>query len=92
MYSIPFQVVLCATEISERHTGEHIDDMFRQMLMKWSIATDRVHLVLRDGGANMKKALRLAGVHNTDCSNHQLHLVVTGAAGKPYSLMLSYLI
>ena len=47
--------VLCATELDERHTGEYINEMFHKKLKRWSIPLEKVHVVLRDAGANVKK-------------------------------------
>nr|CAH7723754.1 unnamed protein product [Callosobruchus chinensis] len=35
--------------------------------------------MVRDGGSNMKRACSLSGIHNVDCTAHQLHLVVKEA-------------
>ena len=71
--------VLCATELDERHTGEYINEMFHKMLKRWSIPLEKVNVVLRDAGANVKKAMKLGCIFSFDCANHQLHLVVTEA-------------
>ena len=46
------------------------------MIEKWEIAPGRVHCVMRDAGANIKKALFLSDLNNLDCFAHQLQLVV----------------
>ena len=46
------------------------------MIEKWEIAPDRVHCVVRDAGANIKKALFLSDLNNFDCFAHQLQFVV----------------
>ena len=68
--------VLGAEPLEERHTGEYISKMFDDMLMKWDISSTNVHCVLRDAGANMKRALFLSGVNNLDCAVHKIQLVV----------------
>ena len=67
--------VLGAEPLEERHTGEYISKMFDDMLMKWNISHTNVHCVLRDAGANMKKALFLSGVNNLDCTVHKIQLI-----------------
>ena len=68
--------VLCAEPLSERHTGEYLSTVFNTMLDKWNIEGDDVHCVVRDAGANMKKALFLSEIKNVDCFAHQIQLVV----------------
>ena len=68
--------VLCAEPLTERHTGEFLSTVFNSMLEKWKIHPDHVHCVVRDAGANMKKALFLCEVKNVDCFAHQIQLVV----------------
>ena len=72
--------VPCATELEERHTGEYIDEMFRKMLERWSILSEKVHIVIRDAGADVKKAIQLGDSSSFECANHQLNLVVTEVA------------
>ena len=71
--------VLCAAELDERRTGEYINVMFHKTLKRWSIPLEKIHVVLRDAGANVKKAMKLGCISSFDCANHQLHLVVTEA-------------
>lgn len=70
------QVVLNVKAMEGSHTGEYISQTFLAMLEHWGISTDRVLLVLRDGGANMIKGLRLAELPDWSCSAHTLQLVV----------------
>src|SRR6218665_2213873 len=70
------QTVLFATPLEESHTGEYLSVKFTEMLDSFSIEKARVHLVLRDSGANMVKALRLAEVDDLPCFAHQLQLVI----------------
>ena len=53
--------------------------MFHKMLKRWSIPLEKVHVVLRDAGANVKKAMKLGCISCFDCANHQLHLAVREA-------------
>lgn len=68
-------LVLSAEKLEERHTGQYISEKFQSMLEKWEIDS-HVHCVVRDAGANMKKALFLSGLNNLDCTAHKLQLVV----------------
>lgn len=61
---------------SGSHTGEYIGETFLEMLAFWGIDTDRVLLVLRDGGANMVKGMRLIELPDWSCCAHTLQLVV----------------
>lgn len=69
-------LVLCAQKLDGRHTGEYLSNVFHSMLKTWEIPINNVHCVLRDCGANMKKALFLSGVNNLDCVLHKLQLVI----------------
>ena len=69
------KVVLCAQELHSAHTAQNINNEFHDMLAKWDIADNRVHVVIRDAGANMVTALR-EDYTSRDCGAHQNHLVV----------------
>ncbi|CAB4059527.1 unnamed protein product [Lepeophtheirus salmonis] len=72
-----------AEPLQERHTGEYISLKFDEMLEKWGIPSRAVHCVLRDPGANMKKAVFLSGLDNVDCIIHKVQQVVKhGIASK----------
>lgn len=68
--------VLGAQTLEERHTGDNISRTFNDMLSKWGISRASVHCVVRDSGANMRKALFLSGLNNVDCAVHKLQLVI----------------
>jgi hypothetical protein len=67
---------LCAEPLSESHTGDYLAGKILLMLESFAIGTDRVHVVLRDGGANMVKAMRVAELPDLSCFAHTLQLVV----------------
>ncbi|KAJ4926449.1 hypothetical protein JOQ06_008622 [Pogonophryne albipinna] len=48
----------------------------KEMLAKWDIDNDKVHVVMRDNAANMKKAFADMGVQSLGCFAHTLQLVV----------------
>lgn len=54
------QVVLNVKTMTGSHTAQYIQETFLEMLDSWKINPDRVVLVLRDGGANMVKGMKLA--------------------------------
>lgn len=70
------QIVLNVKAMHGSHTGEYISDVFLGLLKYWDIDVERVVLVLRDSGANMIKAMRLAEVPDLSCTAHTLQLVV----------------
>ena len=65
--------VLHAQELSERHTGEYIAMKINKML---KIALSQVHVVIRDNGSNMVKAMTEANLPSFGCFAHSLQLVV----------------
>ena len=68
--------ILNARPLVESHTGEYISQVFIDMLAAWEVPTDKVHLVLRDNGANMIKAIRDTSLLSFGCFAHTLQLVV----------------
>ena len=50
-----------------------------EMLKSWKIEKNRVTYILRDGGTNIIKGLRLAECASISCTAHQLNLVVEKA-------------
>ena len=48
------------------------------MISEWNL-NKKIHLVVRDGGANIVKALHLSGLESITCFLHILHLVVSNA-------------
>nr|XP_039247688.1 zinc finger BED domain-containing protein 4-like [Styela clava] len=70
------QVLLNVKAMQGSHTGEYIAETFDEMLNDWGIQKDRVFLVLRDGGANIVKGMRLAEVDHLSCFAHSLQLVI----------------
>ena len=68
--------VLHAQELSERHTGEYIVVKITKMLDDWKISLPQVHVVIRDNGSNMVKAMTEANLPSFGCFAHTLQLVV----------------
>ncbi|KAJ4944106.1 hypothetical protein JOQ06_012652 [Pogonophryne albipinna] len=69
-------VVLHASELRGSHTSMRIRNAIEEMLAKWHIDNDKVHVVMRDNAANMKKAFADMGVQSLGCFAHTLQLVV----------------
>lgn len=70
------QVLLHCKEMPGSHTAANLTAQFLEMLDKWGIAHERVHVVLRDNARNMVKALDDANLKSLPCLAHTLQLVV----------------
>ena len=62
--------------LEEAHTGVYLAEKLTDMRDSWEIPMNKVHLVLRDNGANMVKAMRDASLPAIGCFAHTLQLVV----------------
>ena len=51
------KVVLCAQELHSAHMAQNINNEFHNMLAKWDIADNHMHVVIHDAGANMVATL-----------------------------------
>jgi hypothetical protein len=49
--------VLAIRELPGSHSADNINNAIRTILGEWSISQAKCHVFLRDGAANMKKAL-----------------------------------
>jgi len=56
------------------HTGIRLANALTEMLSSWNIEHGKVHVVLRDSGANMVKAMRDADLTHVSCFAHTLQL------------------
>lgn len=63
--------VLNVLPLEESHTGLYLASKYAEMLSKWEIPLERVHLVLRDNASSMEKAMRDAS------QRHSLRSVVS---------------
>ncbi|KAK3511276.1 hypothetical protein QTP70_034777, partial [Hemibagrus guttatus] len=70
------QVVLNVKPMIVSHSASYIQETFLNMFGDWDIATEHVVLVLRNGGANMVKGMRLAELPDLSCTAHTLQLIV----------------
>ena len=68
--------ILHAKQFRGSHTGAAIAAVFEEMLQNWGIPKSSVHVVVRDSGANMIKALKDAELPSLSCVAHTLQLVV----------------
>lgn len=59
--------ILNTSEFPGSHTGERTGLKMHEMLRNWNIATEQVHLILRDNAANMIKGLDTAELTNAGC-------------------------
>ncbi|KAL2083380.1 hypothetical protein ACEWY4_021153 [Coilia grayii] len=72
----PKSTVLHAREFRGTHSANAITDAVEHMLRAWNIDKKKVHVILRDNAANIKKALDQLGVPSLGCFAHTLQLVV----------------
>ncbi len=70
------RAVLHAHEFRGSHTANAITNAMEEMLRDWKIDKKKVHVVLRDNAANMRKAMDQLGVPSLGCVAHSLQLVV----------------
>lgn len=61
---------LHAQEFRGSHTAECIQQAMEKMLNNWGIDKQRVHIILCDNAANMKKAMGDVGVRSVGCVAH----------------------
>lgn len=67
---------LHAEEFRGSHSAERIQQVMEKMLNNWGLGKNRVHVILRDNAANMKRAMLDMGVQSVGCVAHTLQLVV----------------
>ena len=68
--------MLNAKNFRGSHTSDAIAATLKEMLDKWQIPLDKVHVILRDNASNMRKAMDNMKVRSLGCVAHTLHLVV----------------
>jgi hypothetical protein len=81
------EVTLTVEYVRYPHTGENISDTLFTILDEWGLR-EKVHIIVTDNGANMKKAIKDMGsitqnIKWQSCTAHTLQLVV----GKGLSLV-----
>lgn len=70
--------VLGCKPIYASHTAENIGDSLKEILSSWGL-TDKVHLFVRDSGANVIAALEGCHIPAVPCFCHTLQLVVNAS-------------
>jgi len=68
-------IVLECLPFPETHTAENWSKVLKKVLQQYGIL-NKVHLAVRDNGANVVCAMNLAGLKHTGCFLHTLNLVV----------------
>lgn len=68
-------VVLDCVPFPERHTAANIQKALQKVLDEYSLS-EKLHLIVRDNGANVVKAMELGGFENVGCFLHATHLIV----------------
>lgn len=66
------RVILHAQECPGSHTRAAIACAFESMFAQWNITKDLVHVVMRDHGQNMAKAMEDCGLNSLGCIAHTL--------------------
>lgn len=72
------KVILNAMVLEEDHDGNYLASKLCEAMTKWEI-TEKIHVGVRDNAANMKVAIRVAGVTDVGCMSHTLQLVLHDA-------------
>lgn len=62
-----------------QHTADNIRSAISEILTIWDIPHEKVHVILRDNGANMVKAINDSTYNSISCFIHTLQLVVNEA-------------
>jgi hypothetical protein len=75
---------------TDRHTAENIREEYRQVIKAFNLSSKTIEVV-RDKGANVKKACQLERVSSRDCLGHNLHNLLM-VDGFPIVLEIDYLI
>ncbi|KAL0848776.1 hypothetical protein ABMA28_013207 [Loxostege sticticalis] len=71
-------VLKCVT-LDDRHTGDLIAQKLDEIREEWEIRRQNLHVMVRDGGSNMKRAARVSQINDIDCTLHQLQLCIRAA-------------
>lgn len=71
-------VLKCVT-LEERHTGDLIAQKLDEIREEWGISRQKLHVMVRDGGSNMKRAARVSQINDIDCTIHKLQLCIRAA-------------
>ena len=74
------EITLTVEYVRYPHTAQNISDTLFTILDKWNLR-EKVHMIVTDNGANMKKAIKNMGIISSNirwqpCTAHTLQLVV----------------
>lgn len=69
-------VVLRVMPFPGSHTAAHISDMINEVIREFDIPSSKIHLIVRDNGANVVKGVEDAGYDSLSCFLHTLQLVI----------------
>ena len=77
--------VLNTRHVDVAHTSENLASCLREVSDEWKI-TSKVHCVISDSAANIKRAVMLCNWNHLSCFVHLLNLVVTDAIKEDHEL------
>ncbi|KYN12696.1 hypothetical protein ALC57_15136 [Trachymyrmex cornetzi] len=60
---------LALKELQEKHTGEYIKTILKNVCFSFNISLDQIYSITTDNGANMLKAVRILTYEDEDCDN-----------------------
>ncbi|XP_018376455.1 PREDICTED: uncharacterized protein LOC108769763 [Trachymyrmex cornetzi] len=63
---------LALKELQEKHTGEYIKTILKNVCFSFNISLDQIYSITTDNGANMLKAVRILTYEDEDCDNNIL--------------------
>lgn len=69
-------VVLRVTPFPETHTAANITELIEEVIEEFKIPASKIHLITRDNGANVVKAIKDTPYDSLSCFLHTLQLVI----------------
>ena len=69
-------ITLNASRITGSYTRAYITQKIKEILESWFISTDQVHVIMRDNGSNMVRAMKDASLPDFGYFAHTLQLIV----------------
>lgn len=69
-------VILCCDKFAGSHTGLAIADKLETLTNSWAIDKQKIHLLMRDSGANMVRGCKDAEINSEGCFIHKLQLII----------------
>lgn len=68
-------VVIDCLPFPEKHTAKNLSEALQNILDEYDLS-EKLHLIVRDNGANVVKAMEIGSFEHTGCFLHAIHLVV----------------